>query len=153
MPPGFWDKLFDYFTRVDDILRKFNEDYLSGNAKLVDKITDLIEAITGVEPEPDIPRRHIPFYAEGNATGTSTVLLVKADPEQGLGVVGRSGYVQNDSTTEALYIIIDDGSGKSKEITIALSETFVIARDDDVWVDRLILRSRGGAVPYRCLFV
>lgn len=143
---GFWEQLLDYFTRVDDILRETLDEYKKGNARL-------IEAITGVEPEPDIPRRHIPFYADGDSTPDIDLFLyIKDDAEQGLGVVGRSGFISNDGA-DSLYITIDDGTGKSGQIRIDGGERLVIARDANIWVDTVTLLSTARApVAYRCLF-
>ena len=154
---GFWEQLLDYFTRIDDILRKHSQDYLEGNQKLITKITELIKAITGVEPgepEPDVPRRHVPFVAESTVDGGETVtLLITADSEQGLGSVGRSGYFINDSD-EYVHLLIDDGKGKSKKIRIDGSERFVIDRSDDIWIDKLTIDATDARaqVAYRCLF-
>ena len=153
----FWEKVLDYFTRVDDILRKFNNDYISGNASLVCKINELTEAITGVEPgepETDVPRRHVPFAVEDTVTsGTKYTLLITADSEQGLGGVGRAGYFVNDSD-EYVHLLIDDGKGKSKKIRIDGGERLVISRSDDIWVDKLTIDASDARadVDYRCLF-
>jgi len=149
---GFWGSLLDYLTRVDDILIKFNEDYLSGNSRLISKIDALIEATTGIEPEPDIPRRHVPFYSEDTVTaGTDIVLYVKDDKEQGLGAVGRSGFIINDAGS-TLIVTIDDGSGKSKEISVNVGETLAFERSDNVWVDKATLSCKAATVDYRALF-
>jgi len=151
---GFWEQLLDYFTRVDDILRKFNEDYVSGNARLINKLNELIGAVTGVEPEPEpeIPYRHTPFYVEDTITaGTDVVLLVKDDPEQGLGGVGKSGFIFNESGS-SLYIEIDDGKGKSKKIRIDAGETLESEKADGIWFDKVTLSCTAGTVDYRALF-
>lgn len=149
---GFWDKILDYFTHVDDILIKFNEDYLSGNSRLIGKIDAMIEALTGIEPEPELPLRHVPFYSEGTVTaGTDTVLDVKDDSEQGLGAVGRSGFIMNDAGS-TLIVTIDDGSGKSKEISVYVGEPLVFARADNVWIAKATLSCKAATVDYRALF-
>jgi len=150
---GFWEQLFDYFTRVDDILREQSRNYLEGNQKLINKLNELIEATTGIEPEPDIPRRHTPFYVEDRVTvGTDVVIDVRTDSEQGLGTVGRSGFIANDGV-DNLHVIIDDGTGKSKEIRIDVGERLVIERDDNIWVDKVTLSSKIAFVDYRLFFV
>lgn len=147
---GFWEQLFDYFTHIDDILRQLLDEYKKGNAKL-------IEAITGIEPdeEPDpVPHRHVPFVGEGAVDGGETdTLLIAADSEQGLGSAGRSGYFVNDSS-EYVHLFIDDGKGKCKKIRIDGSERLVIARSDDIWIDKLTIDASDTReqINYRCLF-
>lgn len=149
---GFWGRLLDYVTRIDDILIKSNEDYLSGNARLISKMDAVIEALTGIEPEPDVPLRHVPFYSEDTVTaGTDTVLDVKDDIEQGLGAVGRSGFIMNDAGS-TLIVVIDDGSGKSKEISVKVGEPLVFARADNVWIAKATLSCKAATVDYRALF-
>ena len=147
----FWEQLFDYFTRVDDILRETLDEYKKGNARLIEAITG-VEPTVEPEPEPVIPYRHTPFYDEDIVTaGTDVVLLVKDDPEQGLGGVGKSGFVFNESGS-SLYIEIDDGKGKSKEIRIDAGETLEFERGDGVWIDKATLSCTTGTVTYRALF-
>ncbi|GAH84076.1 unnamed protein product [marine sediment metagenome] len=145
---GFWEQILDYFTRVDDILRQLLDEYKKGNAKL-------IEAITGVEPEPpDLENKHIPFFVEDTvASGDKDTLLIKDDPEQGLGGVGRSGYFINDSD-EYVHIIIDSGKGKSNKIRIDGGERHVFDRSDNIWIDKLTIDASEAraAVDYRCSF-
>lgn len=145
---SFWGQLLDYFTKLDELLRQLIEDYRTGNLAL-------IAAVKGEEPEPPIPVRHVPFFVEDTVTfGTPTesvTLLVKDDTEQGLGAVGRSGVVYNDGGG-SLYVVIDDGKGKSKEIRIAANEQVAIDKDDGVWIDKVTLSCTAGAVNYRCLF-
>jgi len=154
---GFWEQILDYFTRVDDILRKFNEDYRAGNARLISKLNELIGAVTGIEPVPDIPYKHVPFFVDGAIAGGGVeTLLIKDDPEQGLGGVGRSGYFINDSADD-IHIIIDDGKGKSEKIRIDGGERLVIDRSDNIWIDKLTIDATDVAaarpqVTYRCSF-
>jgi len=147
--PGFWEQLFDYFTRVDDILRKFNEDYVSGNARLIDAI------LAGEEPvPPDEENKHIPFFIEDTIDGgTVETLLIKDDPEQGLGEVGRSGYFSNDSD-DYIHLIIDSGRGKSNKIRVDAGERLIIDKSDNIWVDKLTIDAleARAQVAYRCSF-
>lgn len=141
---GFWDQLLDYFTRVDDILRQFKEEYIKGNRELV-------AAIKGEEP--GLPVRHTPFYVEDRVTvGTDVIVDVRSDGEQGLGTVGRSGFIANDGV-DNLHVIIDDGEGKSREIRVDVGERLVIERADGIWVDKLTLISKISFVDYRVFFV
>lgn len=142
---GFWEQLFDYITKIDELLRELIEVYKTGNLAI-------IAAIKGEEPEPPTPVRHVPFFVEDTVVaGTPAELLVKDDTEQGLGAVGRSGTIYNDGGG-SLYIIIDDGKGKSKEIRIAINEQVSIDKDDGVWIDKVTLSCTTGSVDYRCLF-
>ncbi len=142
---GFWEQLLDYFTRIDDILRQIKQEYINGNR-------ELIAAIKGEEPEPPIPVRHVPFFVEDTVTtGTPVTLLIKDNPEQGLGAVGKAGAIYNDGGG-SLYALIDDGKGKSKEIRIAVNEQLSIEKDDGVWVDKVTLSCTAGTVDYRCVF-
>ncbi len=149
---GFWEQILDYFTRVDDILREFKDSYITKSDTIINKLTEIYTALTGEEPEPDIPHRHVPFYSEGTVTaGTDVVLLVKDDSEQGLGDVGRSGFIINDGAG-TMYAIIDDGDGKSKDIRIDSGETIEFERGDDIWMSKVTLYCSVGSNAYRCLF-
>lgn len=145
---GFWEQIIDYFTRIDDILKQFKESYVAGNK-------ELIAAIKGEEPVPPIPVRHVPFFVEDTVifgTPTETVtLLVKDDTEQGLGAVGKAGIIYNDGGG-SLYVIIDDGKGKSKEIRIPTDTYFGIDKSDGIQVDKVTLSCTAGTINYRCLF-
>lgn len=142
---GIIDQLFDYFTQRDELLRQLISDFNT-------RTQEIIAAIKGEEPSPPITVRHVPFFVEDSVvTGTPHTLLVKDDPEQGLGAVGRSGTVYNDGGG-SLYVIIDDGKGKSKEIRIAANEQVSIDKDDGVWIEKVTLSCTAGTVDYRCLF-
>lgn len=139
-------QLFDYFTQRDELLRQLIEDYRTGNQALID-------AIKGLEPE--VYLRHVPFFVEdtlifGTATAEVT-LLVKDDDEQGLGSVGRAGIIYNDGGG-SLYVLIDDGAGKSKNIRIPVNTYFVIDKSDGIWIDKVTLSCTAGTISYRCLF-
>ncbi|GAH74513.1 unnamed protein product [marine sediment metagenome] len=82
---------------------------------------------------------------------TDTVLDVKDDGEQGLGAVGRSGFIINDAGNP-LIVVIDDGGGKSKEITVNVGETFEFERADNIWVAKVTLSCAAATVDYRALF-
>lgn len=144
MPPD----ILDVFTKIDDLLRQLIQESRDNNKKL-------IEAITGMElpPAPDIPINYVPFYSEGSlVVATPVTLLVSADPEQGLDAPGRSGYIINDGAG-SIYVIIDDGRvGKSKEIRIDNGEWLNVAREDEIWVDKLTMRTTIDGTKYRCLF-
>ena len=146
---GFWEQLFDYFTRVDDILREFKEAYVTGNAQLIDAV------LAGGEPiPPDETNKHIPFFIEDSVTsGETSTLLIKDDPEQGLGEVGRSGYFINDAT-EYVHLIIDGGRGKSEKIRVDGGERLVIDRSDNIWIEKLTIDAADARadVAYRCSF-
>lgn len=147
--------ILDWLTQIDDLLRQLVEESRSHNKRLIDKLAEYTEAITGITlpEEPDIPVNYVPFYSEGSLNiDTPITLLITADAEQGLGSPGKSGYVVN-SGTGSIYIIIDDGRvGKSKEIRIDNGEWFNIAREDEIWVDKLTLRTTADDTKYRCLF-
>lgn len=146
---GVWEQVLDYFTRVDDILREFKEEYVKGNAQLIDAI------LAGEEPTPpDSENKHIPFFIEDTIdSGAVETLLIKDDPEQGLGEVGRSGYFINDSD-EYVHLIIDSGRGKSNKIRVDGGERLVIDKSDNIWVDKLTIESleARAQVAYRCSF-
>jgi len=149
---GFWEQLLDYFTHIDDILREFKDNYISKSNRIISRLDGIYEALTGIEPEPDVPRRHVPFYSEGTVVAdTDTVLYVKDDSEQGLGAVGKSGFIINDAGNP-LIVVIDDGDGKSKEITVNVGETLGFDRADNVWVDKATLSCAAATVDYRALF-
>lgn len=140
---GIIDQLFDYFTQRDELLRQFIDDYRTGNQAL-------INAIKGLEPE--VYLRHVPFFVEGTVTATAPAeLLVKDDPEQGLGSVGRAGIIYNDGGG-SLIVIIDDGKGKSKEIRIPANTYFGIDKSDGIWIEKATLSCTAGTISYRCLF-
>lgn len=151
---GFWEQLFDYFTRVDDVLRAFKDSYIRKSDRIISRLDDIYYSMTGEEPEAEIPRRHIPFVDEGTVnSGDTHTLLISADSEQGLGSVGRAGYFVNDSS-EYVHLFIDDGKGKSKKIRIDGSERLVISRSDDIWIDKLTIDASDARtqIDYRCLF-
>jgi hypothetical protein len=151
---GFWADFLDRFTRLDETLRQLQQDLAGSNATIINKLNNLITAITQQAPAevPIVPTRHLPFYSEGTVTTTeSTVLLVNADGIQGLGDVGRSGYLVNEGLG-TIYATFDDGKGKSKQIRIDAGETLSIDRADDIWIDKLTLLASGGNANYRCSF-
>jgi len=149
---GFWEQLLDYFTHIDDILREFKDNYISKSDRIISRLDGIYEALTGIEPEPEIPLRHVPFYSEVTVVaGTDTVLDVKDDSEQGLGAVGRSGFIINDAGS-TLIVVIDDGSGKGKEITVNVGETLEFERSDNIWVAKATLSCATATVDYRALF-
>jgi hypothetical protein len=151
---GFWESFLDRFTRIDETLRQLQQDLASSNATIINKLNNLITAITQQAPAevPIVPTRHLPFYSEDTIlTGASVTLLINADGVQGLGDVGRSGYIVNEGLG-IIYVTIDDGKGKSKQIRIDAGETFSIERADDIWVDKLTLLASGGSASYRCAF-
>lgn len=141
-----WDKLLDYFTQRDELIRELIELVREGNQKIVD-------AIKGLEPE--VFLRHVPFFKEDIVVyGTSTAevtLLIKDDPEQGLGAVARSGIIYNDGGG-SLYVLIDDGKGKSKNIRIPVNTFWGFSKSDGIWVEKITLSCTAGTVSYRCLF-
>ena len=154
---GFWEQLLDCFTHIDDILRAFKDSYIIKSDKIITRLDNIYTALTGIEPdeEPEpVPHRHVPFVGEGAVDGGKThTLLITADGEQGLGSVGRAGYFVNDSS-EYVHLFIDDGKGKCKKIRIDGSERLVIARSDDIWIDKLIIDASDARaqINYRCLF-
>ena len=150
MPPD----ILDAFTSIDNILRQLIQESREHNERLINKLAEYTEAITGIEfpEEPDIPVNYVPFYSEGSLTLEPITLLVSADPEQGLGAPGRSGYIINDGAG-SIYVIIDDGRvGKSKEIRVDNGEWLSVAREDEIYVDKLTLRTTVAGTKFRCLF-
>ncbi len=143
---SFWGQLLDYITQLDELLRELIKINKEGNQKIVD-------AVKGLEPE--VYLRHVPFFKEDTVVfGTTTekvTLLVKDDPEQGLGSVGRAGIIYNDGGG-SLYVLIDDGKGKSKNIRIPANTFFGIDKSDGIWIDKITLSCTAGTVSYRCLF-
>jgi hypothetical protein len=146
LPPG----ILDFLTKIDELLVTLIESTVASNNKL-DRLIEL--SSFGVPEEPDIPVNYVPFYSEGSLSAdVSLTLLIKSDPEQGLGGVGRSGYVINDGAG-SIYITIDDGrTGKSKEIRIDGGEWFAVSREDEIWVDKVTLLTAVAGTMYRCLF-
>ena len=147
--------VLDFLTSIDELLRQFIQESRDNNERIITKLADFTEAILGMElpEEPEIPVNHVPFYSEGllSVDGLLT-LLVKDDAEQGLGAVGRSGYIINDGVG-SIWVTIDDGRvGKSNEIRIDNGEWFAIAREDGIWVDKLTIRTNVAGTKYRCLF-
>jgi hypothetical protein len=147
LPPA---GLLDILTRIDELLVELIGSTVASNNKL-DRLIEL--ASFGVPEEPDIPVNYVPFYSEGSLLAdTPVTLLIKSDPEQGLGGVGRSGWVINDGAG-SIYVAIDDGrTGKSKEIRIENGEWFSVAREDEIWVDKVTLITAVAGTKYRCLF-
>lgn len=141
MAPG----LLDLFTSIDDLLRQLIQESR-------DQTQALVDAIAGVTPPPPADN-YLPFYSEGSLTvGTPITLLVKDDPEQGLGGVGRSGYIINDGVG-SIYVLIYDGRvGVSAEVRIDHGEWLNIDRGDEIWVDKVTLRTNIDDTSYRCLF-
>ena len=138
MPP----EILDTLTSIDELLIQ--------NNTLLNRLVEL--ASFGIPEEPEIPVNYVPFYSEGSLTAVPLTLLIKSDPEQGLGGVGRSGYVINDGAG-SIYVTIDDGrTGKSKEILIYNGEWISINREDEIWVDKVTLRTTVVGTKYRCSF-
>jgi hypothetical protein len=138
MPPDILDTL----TSIDELLIL--------NTTALNRLIEL--ASFGIPEEPEIPVNYVPFYSEGSLAAVPITLLIKSDPEQGLGGVGRSGYVINDGAG-SIHVAIDDGrTGKSKEIRIDNGEWFSVGREDEVWVDKVTLTTTVVGTKYRCLF-
>ena len=99
----------------------------------------------------EITKRHTPFYSEGSIpAGQKIVLNIRSDDEQGLGTVGRSGWIENTGSNSLKYTIYD-GNGKSKEITLDAGDLDSYRREDDIWFDKVTLYSEIGTT-YRCEF-
>ena len=147
--------ILDSLTSIDELLRQFIQESRDNTEKIITKLADFTEAISGIElpEEPEIPVNHVPFYSEGSLSVDGLLtLLVKDDAEQGLGAVGRSGYIINDGAG-SIWVTIDDGRvGKSKEIRFDNGEWCAVAREDGIWVDKLTLRTDVAGTEYRCLF-
>lgn len=146
--------ILDSLTSIDDLLRQFIQESRDNTERIVTKLAEFTEAISGMElpEEPEIPVNYVPFYSEDLLTLEPRILLVKDDAEQGLGAVGRSGYVINDGAG-SIYVTIDDGRvGKSKEVRLDNGEWLDIAREDAIWVDKLTIRTNVVGTSYRCLF-
>ena len=147
--------VLDFLTSIDELLRQLIQESHDNTERIITKLAGLTEAILGMElpEEPEIPVNHVPFYSEGSLViATPLNLLVKDDAEQGLGAVGRSGYIINDGAG-SIWVTIDDGRvGKSKEIRFDSGEWMAVAREDGIWVDKLTLRTDVAGTKYRCLF-
>jgi hypothetical protein len=144
-------ELIDALTSMDELLRVSIE-----QSKTIIELLSIIaeKPVSQSEADPSITVKHVPFYSEDSISSTTVpvVLDVKTDSEQGLGDVGRSGYIINDGVG-IIYASIDDGrTGKSKEIRIDAGTWYSIAREDDIWVSKVILRATVAGTNYRCSF-
>lgn len=144
-------ELIDALTSMDELLKVTIEQ----NKTIIELLSDIAnKPISQSEADPSITVKHVPFYSEAAIASITTpvVLDVKTDNEQGLGDVGRSGYIINDGVG-VIYATIDDGkTGKSKEIRIDAGTWYSIAREDDIWVSKVILRTTVAGTNYRCSF-
>lgn len=137
MPPGFLDTL----TSIDDLLRQLIQNSRDYNETLINKLAEYTEAITGITV-PDEPSRHLPFVDEVTLnTAQPTELLISADAEQGLEAPAQSGYIINDGGGEVWCSIYDGITAYSKEHHMYSGEYIGFRRGDDVFIDKLKLRT------------
>jgi len=99
------------------------------------------------QTDANITRKHTPFSFEGTLfawpANPVTELLVRSDPVQGLGSAGRTGYISNTGANSLEYRIYD-GSAWSEWMTVLAFNIETFDRADDIWFDKVQLRSRVG---------
>jgi len=108
--------------------------------------------------------RHVPYYSRRTLTnaGDSHTEHIMMDPEKGLGVVGRSGWIINEGPGD-LTVEIYDGKYWSDPILIDAGTGMEIEHMDDIWIKEMKLTavtagttyklsiSRGGTTPYEAM--
>lgn len=94
--------------------------------------------------------RHVPYYAKRTLTaaGETHTEYVKMDPDKGLGVKGRSGYIINDGPG-TLDVEVYDGVFWGPAIDLDSGEGFTIEHADDTWVVKVRFTAVGGGATYR----
>lgn len=97
--------------------------------------------------------RHLPYYREKRVEeGEESVEQIMDDAVQGLGVPGRSGFlevysVEIDSTYAE--VVIFDGNNTSEVIPLYSGGSIGYAYEDNVWMEWIKIKSVGGWVKYR----
>lgn len=137
MPPD----ILDAFTSIDNLLSQLIQESREHNESLINKLAEYIEAVTGIEI-PEEPSKHLPFIDEVTLnTAQPRELLIRADDEQGLEAPARSGYIINDGAGEVWCSIHDGITAYSKEHHMYSGEYIGFRRADDVFIDKLKLRT------------
>ena len=123
------DPLLDQFTSVDE---------------KVQAILDYLQVRFGEVPETEagLPTKHTTYYFDGTIAlgNVPTDLNIRADPSQGLGVVGKELFIINDGLNSLQYRW-HDGNGWSKWITLYAGEHRLYTRDQDLWFDVVQVQS------------
>ena len=101
--------------------------------------------------------RHLPYYVERTLQeDESYTERIKDDPVQGLGVAGRSGFIEvYDSESASAYakIIIYDGDSKSEPIPLYYGGSINYVYEDNIRAERIKITAKNGWVSYRAHWV
>ena len=147
-----WQELIDKYTQTDEKLDLLFEVL----TELKNASISYYQHQTGSEPPEgrDMPIRHLPFVSENAIlAGQSVELEIRTDPEQGLGISGRSGYFRCDGPGAVLIVIFDGVTGQSIPQTLNNGEFVNYPREDGIWFDKVILTATALAnTNYRCVF-
>ena len=101
--------------------------------------------------------RHLPYYIERTLQeDESYTERIKDDPVQGLGIAGKSGFIEvYDAESGSAYakIIIYDGDSKSEPIPLYNGGSINYVYEDNVWVEWLKITAKSGWISYRVHWV
>lgn len=101
--------------------------------------------------------RHLPYYHENKLqNGESYTEEIKDDPVQGLGVAGRSGFLEiYDTEVPEAYaeVVIFDGNSKSEIIPLFNGGSINYVYEDNIWAEWVKITARGGWIAYKIHWV
>jgi len=101
--------------------------------------------------------RHLPYYIERTLEeDESYTERIKDDPVQGLGVAGRSGFIEvYDAQNNRAYakIILYDNNTKSEPIPLYFGESVLYEYLDNIRVERIKITAKNGWITYRMHWV
>jgi len=102
-------------------------------------------------------KRHLPYYSERTLQdGESHIEKIKDDPVQGLGVMGRSGFLEvYDTENAATYaeVVIFDGTSESEVIPLFYGGSVNYVYEDNIWAEWVKITARGGWISYKIHWV
>lgn len=94
--------------------------------------------------------RHVPYYSKVSlaAADDESIEYIKNDPDKGLGVAGRSGWIINEGPGD-ITVEIFDGVYWSDPIDVYAGEGFTIEHEDDTWVEQVKVTAVNTGATYR----
>jgi len=101
--------------------------------------------------------RHLPYYVERTLEeDESYTERIKDDPVQGLGVAGRSGFIEvYDAESSSAYakIVFYDNDTKSEPIPLYYGGSIAYEYSDNIKVERIKITAKSGWISYRVHWV
>jgi len=101
--------------------------------------------------------RHLPYYSERKIEKDETYIeMIKDDPRRGLGVVGKSGFIEvfeAESADSYAECVIFDGNYRSDPIPLYYGSSINYDYKDGVYAEWISLKAINGWIKYRLHWV